>query len=157
MTEKMNALRNKKGFTLIEMLVVIAIIAVLVAIVVPVVGNSTVKASAATNAANLRTVAAQISVAIVNGDLEVAVPEDGETSTTLTVADIEAEDIKVPDYKSMGNVAPTAGEDDDVEFTCEVTNGNVECSFGGYGVNYFAYVAENGNADDYTGEDVPSA
>ena len=32
---------NKKGFTLIEMLVVIAIIAVLVAIIVPTVSNST--------------------------------------------------------------------------------------------------------------------
>ena len=35
---------NKKGFTLIEMLAVIAIIAVLVAIIVPAVGSSTTKA-----------------------------------------------------------------------------------------------------------------
>ena len=53
---------NKKGFTLIEMLVVIAIIAVLVSIVVPVVGNSTTKAAAAANAANLRTVAAEVAI-----------------------------------------------------------------------------------------------
>ena len=51
---------NKKGFTLIEMLVVIAIIAVLVSIIVPVVGNSTTKAAAATNAANLRSVMAEV-------------------------------------------------------------------------------------------------
>ena len=45
---------NKKGFTLIEMLAVIAIIAVLVAIIVPAVGSSTTKAKASTDAANLR-------------------------------------------------------------------------------------------------------
>ena len=51
---------NKKGFTLIEMLVVIAIIAVLVAIIIPVVGSSTTKAAAATDAANLRSIAAEV-------------------------------------------------------------------------------------------------
>ena len=49
---------NKKGFTLIEMLVVIAIIAVLVSIIIPIVGDSTAKAKAATDAANLRSIAA---------------------------------------------------------------------------------------------------
>ena len=47
---------NKKGFTLIEMLAVIAIIAVLGAIIVPAVGSSTTKAKASTDAANLRSV-----------------------------------------------------------------------------------------------------
>ncbi len=50
---------NKKGFTLIEMLVVIAIIAVLVAIIIPVVVSSTDKAEAAVDAANLRSVLGQ--------------------------------------------------------------------------------------------------
>ena len=45
---------SKKGFTLIEMLVVIAIVAVLVAVVIPTVGESTNRAKAATDAANLR-------------------------------------------------------------------------------------------------------
>lgn len=47
---------NKKGFTLIEMLVVIAIIAVLVAIIIPTVTSATGKAKAATDAANLRSI-----------------------------------------------------------------------------------------------------
>ena len=50
---------DKKGFTLIEMLVVIAIIAVLVAIIIPVVVASTDKAEAAADAANLRSVLGQ--------------------------------------------------------------------------------------------------
>ena len=51
---------NKKGFTLIEMLVVIAIIAVLVSIVIPVVGNSTEKAKEAADAANIRAAIAEV-------------------------------------------------------------------------------------------------
>lgn len=47
-------MRTKKGFTLIEMLVVIAIIAVLVSVVIPTVSSATKKARAAADAANLR-------------------------------------------------------------------------------------------------------
>ena len=64
--------RNKKGFTLIEMLVVIAIIAVLVAIVIPVVGNTTAQARAATDAANLRAVYAELNIHVINGDKTVS-------------------------------------------------------------------------------------
>ena len=53
---------NKKGFTLIEMLVVIAIIAVLVAIIVPTVTNSTMKAKGAADAANIRSLTAQAAI-----------------------------------------------------------------------------------------------
>ena len=67
---------NKKGFTLIEMLVVIAIIAVLVSIVIPVVGNSTEKAKEAKDAANIRSAIAEITTAALTG----------EGATTKTVA-----------------------------------------------------------------------
>lgn len=63
---------KKKGFTLIEMLVVIAIIAVLVAIVIPVIGNSTAKAKAATDAANLRAVYADLNIHVINGNKTVS-------------------------------------------------------------------------------------
>lgn len=59
---------NKKGFTLIEMLVVIAIIAVLVAIVVPTVSKSTEKSKAAADAANLRTIAAEAAIDYLDND-----------------------------------------------------------------------------------------
>ena len=82
-------LRNKKGFTLIEMLVVIAIIAVLVAIVIPVVGNTTMQAKAATDVANLRAVYAELNILVINGQLsEQSVQEvmnSGKTNPTSTM------------------------------------------------------------------------
>lgn len=66
MFEKLCALKNKEGFTLIEMLVVIGIIAVLVAIIVPTVVSSTGKAKAATDAANLRTLQSSAAIAYMD-------------------------------------------------------------------------------------------
>ena len=61
---------NKKGFTLIEMLAVIAIIAVLVSIIIPAISTSTDKAKAAADAANLRaTLGALNSEVMLNNDL----------------------------------------------------------------------------------------
>lgn len=51
---KTNATKNKKGFTLAELLVVVAIIAVLVAIMIPVFSTSVEKANHAANVANIR-------------------------------------------------------------------------------------------------------
>lgn len=70
MFDKMVRMKNNKGFTLVEMLVVIAVIAILVSIVIPVVGNSVTKSRAATNAANLRAVEGQLStLRVSNPDL----------------------------------------------------------------------------------------
>ena len=75
-----NFRRSRKGFTLIEMLVVIAIIAILVAIIVPVVGGSSVRAAAATNAANLRSVEAIVKIALIEDDgMFDALEEAGQT------------------------------------------------------------------------------
>lgn len=57
MFRKMN---NKKGFTLIELMAVIAIIAVLVGVILPTVTGANDKARGAANAANLRTVEAEL-------------------------------------------------------------------------------------------------
>lgn len=51
---------NKKGFTLAELLVVVAIIAVLVAIAIPIFTSQLEKAREATDAANLRAAYAEV-------------------------------------------------------------------------------------------------
>ena len=63
---------KRKGFTLIEMLVVIAIIAILVAIIIPTISNASTKAKAAADAANLRTILGEANVKLVDSDVNVA-------------------------------------------------------------------------------------
>ena len=57
---------NKKGFTLMEMLIVVAIIAVLVAIAIPTLSNQLEKAREATDAANLRAAYAECAAAMIS-------------------------------------------------------------------------------------------
>ena len=63
---------NKKGFTLAELLIVVAIIAVLVAISIPIFTNQLEKAREATDIANIRDYYAEIATALVTGDLDYA-------------------------------------------------------------------------------------
>ena len=60
---------NNKGFTLAELLIVVAIIAVLVAIAIPIFTNQLEKAREATDIADARDFYAEIATALVSGDL----------------------------------------------------------------------------------------
>ena len=75
---------NKKGFTLAELLIVVAIIAVLVAIAIPVFGSELKKAHDAVDVANVRAAYAEIMTAkIVDGTTKkVSVDFQGDGSTT---------------------------------------------------------------------------
>lgn len=77
--------KQKRGFTLIEMLVVIAIIAVLVSVVVPVVGGLTVQSKAATDAANLRAAYADLNIHVINGDKTVSEIIDASLNPTSKI------------------------------------------------------------------------
>jgi len=86
---------NKKGFTLAELLIVVAIIAVLVAIAIPVFTAQLEKSKEATDLANLRTAYAAVvvqyletgSAATATVDVKQSVPnwqtENNATSATL--------------------------------------------------------------------------
>ena len=60
--------KQKKGFTLIEMLIIVAIVAALVTVIVPTVSTASLKAQAATDAANLRTILGILNVQVVDGE-----------------------------------------------------------------------------------------
>ncbi len=70
---------NKKGFTLMEMLIVVAIIAVLVAIAIPVLNGTLEKSREATDAANLRAAYAECAIAVLDGSTGNGVTIDSTT------------------------------------------------------------------------------
>ena len=114
---------NKKGFTLIEMLAVIAIIAVLVAIIVPAVGSSTTKAKAATDAANLRSF------------LSAATIEYAETGS------LAALDIDTPACKSLTGTTTLEVYMEGDELVAYFVNSTKY-----YDVSYFSAIAEGQTA-----------
>jgi type IV pilus assembly protein PilA len=70
MMELREKVRNRKGFTLVEMLIVVAIIAILVAVSIPIANNALNKARQATDDANARAAKAQATIAYLTGDYD---------------------------------------------------------------------------------------
>ena len=68
MMNKMRKMKNKKGFTLMEMLIVVAIIAILIAIAIPTFANSLNKARVATDEANIRSGYATVMATVLTDD-----------------------------------------------------------------------------------------
>lgn len=83
-------LQNKKGFTLMEMLIVVAIIAVLVAIAIPVFNGALTKSKEAADVANVRATYAEWQTAMLTENTKAPADKDaflkGPTGTdTLTL------------------------------------------------------------------------
>ena len=94
---------NKKGFTLAELLVVVAIIAVLVAISIPIFTTQLEKARQSTDAANCRALYAEAVVASLDNN--------GEGTKTAVVSDAVMQSAswdKMPEGTKIGEVALTS-------------------------------------------------
>ncbi|SFN99414.1 prepilin-type N-terminal cleavage/methylation domain-containing protein [Eubacterium pyruvativorans] len=82
---------NKKGFTLAELLIVVAIIAVLVAISIPIFTSQLEKSRDATDEANVRSAIAEVTAAVLSddktdsGDVTYSKKDDGDGTYTMTV------------------------------------------------------------------------
>ena len=60
--------KDKKGFTLVELMVVVAILGILTMVAIPVFNKSTDKAKITTCEANVRTIESALAMAQANGD-----------------------------------------------------------------------------------------
>ena len=79
-------LSKKKGFTLMEMMIVVAIIAILMAIIIPTFTNAMNKAKAATDEANLRAYYAEVMAKAILEDKDPKAPTD---SNKITVGGVD--------------------------------------------------------------------
>lgn len=115
---------NKKGFTLAELLIVVAIIAVLVAISIPIFSSQLEKSREAVDAANIRAAYAEISADALTGDLP----------TDMSKYDVELKqteegwgtEFDFPDNLAEGTTEPNKGGK--VTFTWDATKSQVTAS-----------------------------
>ena len=108
---KMKKFTNKKGFTLAELLIVVAIIAVLVAISIPVFTAQLEKSREATDAANLRVAYANASVKVLEaetgvsaGPVSIVQKTKGWQNTSITdIAGIKTTHASLKDIATAAN------------------------------------------------------
>ena len=96
----MRKMKNSKGFTLMEMLIVVAIIAILVAIMIPVMTSALEKARDAADAANLRSAYAEAMVQLIEG--KTTTGTDGKESVTSEAITITG---KVAGFTGISEIA----------------------------------------------------
>ena len=115
---------NKKGFTLAELLIVVAIIAVLVAIAIPIFTAQLEKSREGTDAANIRSAYAEVMADAVSGTL----PDD------MDKYDVELKQttsgwqnsFDFPKNLKAGSTDPSEGGT--ATFTYDETNEKVNCN-----------------------------
>ena len=95
---------NKKGFTLAELLIVVAIIGILVAISIPVFTSQLKKAKDATNKANARSIYAQLVADFLDdGTVNATLDENFYTGSATTVT-VDGETYK---FAALDNASAT--------------------------------------------------
>lgn len=85
---------NKKGFTLAELLIVVAIIAVLVAISIPIFTSQLEKSRDATDEANVRSAIAEVTAAVLSDDKKKSGDVDYDPVTKTYTMTVEAKGQK---------------------------------------------------------------
>ena len=126
--------RNNKGFTLAELLIVVAIIAVLVAIAIPVFNSQLQKSQLATDTANVRSAYAEaVATALADGSMD----DSGKITVSITdpsqysKATVSGNIITVTHSKNS-SMTNTIEIDSDVDLTIG-SSGGTGGSIGGGG------------------------
>lgn len=99
---------NKKGFTLAELLIVVAIIGVLVAISIPIFTSQLEKSRDAVTLANLRSAYAEAQTTYLTANGKDATETDGNQTVTYTAA---KNTVSVSNVVSKGTAAGLSGTD----------------------------------------------
>ncbi len=102
--------KDNRGFTLMEMLIVVAIIAILVAIMIPTMTNQLEKARQTADLANIRSAYAEAMVEALQSDTAT-----GKSEFTLTKTHTSFDKVTVPDYLQKGEQETTNGNSTTVE------------------------------------------
>lgn len=148
---------KKKGFTLVEMLVVIAIVAVLTSIIIPTFKQSTLKAAAATNAANLRAAKGEFTtLKLLNPTDYSAMLSGFNKFTGITANDNEEfevqgtdETVTAADAVEMKTDEVTVAKGTKMNAQIiknEYGHEEVYVTYNGLPIAYFAEIAEKGEA-----------
>ncbi len=107
---------NKKGFTLAELLIVVAIIAVLVAIAIPIFSSQLEKSKAATDAANIRACYAEaMSNSLINDGANAT--SDSSFKAQTDGSKFSTYDISLPSGQNGTSISMTVGQSYKVSYT----------------------------------------
>lgn len=120
----MKKIKNTKGFTLMEMLIVVAIIAILIAIAIPTFNSSLNKAKVATDEANIRSGYASVMTEILTNDAPAAsytLKTDGTVNTQGTT-DYQCKGEPTSAVEIAGMSVNAWHKDDKVTYTVQSTN-----------------------------------
>lgn len=131
--------QNKNGFTLMEMLIVIAIIAVLIAVAIPVFASQLEKTREATDLANVRSAYAKVSTEALLGD--------SETTVTVDLKQKQA-DWQSVDPVNIGGIVHSKSQGDTVNWI-GVAEPNGTCVVS-YKEDYGIILTWSGKADPST-------
>lgn len=121
----MNKIKNTKGFTLMEMLIVVAIIAILIAIAIPTFTTQLEKAREAADIANIRSAYSEAMVKYLDGAMKDSKPDTSATTPAMTQTKEGWDHVTWPDYLGKkDNCEPTKGQIVTVTVDAE---GNASC------------------------------
>ena len=135
--------KNNKGFTLMEMLIVVAIIAILIAIAIPTFSSSLNKARVATDEANIRSGYANVMATVLTSDAfdvenngtgtatfvlnkDGSVTADTATDAYTTVGSTKGTDVEIAGVKITGGWEKGKG----VTYTYDYTKNEISIKVG---------------------------
>lgn len=127
--KKMNqtSKKKKKGFTLVELIIVIAVIAILAAIAIPKFGEIRTNANKKADLATAKNIATVVAAGIADNKIKDTQTAVAPTSLVATKSGDPVVDVT----KQVDGVADPKDTTDHTGFTVTVTNGNIVVNYAG--------------------------